>query len=233
MIRAVLFDFYDTLAHVDSDVILAGRRAIAARAGVDSEAMAGLWRATAHQRMLGTLGTLEDEIGAMLQQLGRPADAALLHELAAIDRRTWEDAVRLYPEARPALATLKTAGYRLGVLSNCSQQAGYAIERAGLDDLLDALTLSYRLHLAKPQPAIYLAACDALAVGPTEAVFVADGAFGELDAARALGMVAVRIEQARQSGAYGASEAWDYRVESLAEVPPLVDRLAGRGGPRP
>ncbi len=225
MIRAVLFDFYDTLAHVDGEAILAGRRAIAERAGVDAEAMAALWRDSAQQRMLGTLGSLEEQIGAMLRQLGRPADAALLGELADIDVRAWQAGVRLYPEAVPALETLKTRGYRLGVLSNCSNQAGYVIERAGLDHLFDALTLSFRLQLAKPQPEIYLAACAALDVTPAESVFVADGAFGELDAARALGIVAVLIEQDRQSRAYGASEGWDYRVERLAEVPPLLERL--------
>jgi len=226
MIRAVLFDFYDTLAHVDGEAILAGRRAIAERAGVDEQAMAALWRDSAEQRMLGTLGSLEEQIGGMLLQLGRPAEPALLRELAEIDVRAWQQAVQLYPDAVPALETLKARGYRLGVLSNCSNQAGYVIERAGLDHIFDALTLSFRLQLAKPQPEIYHAACRALDVAPAESVFVADGAFGELDAARALGIVAVLIEQQRQSREYGASKTWDHRVESLAEVPPLIARLA-------
>jgi putative hydrolase of the HAD superfamily len=230
MIRAVLFDFYDTLAHVDGEAILAGRRAIAERAGVDEQAMAALWRDSAEQRMLGTLGSLEEQIGGMLLQLGRPAEPALLRELAEIDVRAWQQAVQLYPDAVPALETLKARGYRLGVLSNCSNQAGYVIERAGLDHIFGALTLSFRLQLAKPQPEIYHAACRALDVAPAESVFVADGAFGELDAARALGIVAVLIEQQRQSREYGASKTWDHRVESLAEVPPLVERLAGNSG---
>jgi putative hydrolase of the HAD superfamily len=226
MIRAVLFDFYDTLAHVDGEAILAGRRAIAERAGVDEQAMAALWRDSAEQRMLGTLGSLDEQIGGFLRQLGRAAEPALLRELAEIDVRAWQEGVQLYPDAVPALETLKARGYRLGVLSNCSNQAGYVIERAGLDYVFDALTLSFRLQLAKPQPEIYFAACEALDVAPAESVFVADGAFGELDAARALGIVAVLIEQQRQSREYGASKTWDHRVESLAEVPPLVERLA-------
>jgi FMN phosphatase YigB (HAD superfamily) len=56
-------------------------------------------------------------------------------------------------------------------------------------------------------------------------MFVADGAFGELDAARTLGIVAVLIEQAHQSHAYGASAEWDYRVASLAEVPALLEEV--------
>ena len=225
MIQAVLFDFYDTLAHVDGEAILAGRRAMAERAGVDAEAMAALWRSTAEQRMLGALGSLEAQIADLLRQLGCSAPPELLHELADLDVRAWQEAVTLYPDARPALEALKARGYRLGVLSNCSHEAGYVIERAGLDDLFDTLALSFRLGVAKPQPEIYRAALDALRVAPDEAVFVADGAFGELDVARALGIVAVLIEQEHQSRSYGASEGWDYRVEGLAEVPPLVERL--------
>ncbi len=225
MIRAILFDFYDTLAHVDAETILAGRRALAERAGVDPEAMATLWRETAHARMLGQGGGLEATIATMLAQLGRPAPPSLLPELAAIEVDTWERAVQLYPDARLTLETLKARGYRLGVLSNCSDQAGYVIERAGLDHLFDTLALSFRLGLAKPDPPIYEHALAALGVQAAEAMFVADGAFGELDAAQDLGIVAVLIEQERQSRAYGSSAHWDYQVDRLAAVPPLVEQL--------
>ena len=225
MIRAVLFDFYDTLAHVNGEAILAGRRAMAERAGVDPERMAGLWRDTADQRMLGALGSLEDEIATLLRRLDCTPAPDLLRDLAELDVRAWQEAVTLYADARPALEALKARGYRLGVLSNCSHEAGYVIERAGLDDVFEALALSFRLGVAKPQPEIYRAALEMLDVRPEETIFVADGAFGELDAARALGIVAVLIEQEHQSRAYGGSTTWDHRVERLAEVPPLVERL--------
>jgi putative hydrolase of the HAD superfamily len=237
MIRAVLFDFYDTLAHLDADVITAGRQRLAERAQVDPAAMAVLWRDSAEQRMLGTAGSLEAQIRMFLTQLGSPAPDDLVHELAALEQQAWREAVALYPEARAALTALKARGYRVGILSNCSAQAGAAIDASGLGDLVDATALSFRLGVAKPQPAIYLHACEALGVRATETMFVADGAFGELDAARALGIVAVLIEQSHQSRAYGTSTAWDYRIASLAEVPALVEDARTRtcesrpGGP--
>jgi putative hydrolase of the HAD superfamily len=229
MIRAVLFDWYDTLAHVNGDAIVAGRRAIAARAGVDPERMAELWRDTAEQRMLGALGNLEEQFVTLLGRLGLDSPPALVRELVEIDLRSWQDAVTLYADARPALETLKARGYKLGVLSNCSAEAGAVIERAGLDHVFDALALSFRLGVAKPQPAIYHAALEMLGVAAVDTVFVADGAFGELDAARAVGITAVLIEQEHQSRAYGASSRWDHRVTRLSDVPPLIERL--RDGP--
>jgi putative hydrolase of the HAD superfamily len=225
MIGAVLFDWYDTLAHVNGEAIVAGRRAMAERAGVDPERMAALWRDTAEQRMLGALGNLEEQFVTLLGRLGCAPAPALVRELVEIDLRSWQDAVTLYPDARPMLEMLRARGYKLGVLSNCSAEAGAVIERAGLDHVFEALALSFRLGVAKPQPAIYHAALTRLGAAADETMFVADGAFGELDAARALGITAVLIEQAHQSRAYGASSQWDYRVERLAEVPPLVDRL--------
>ncbi len=230
MIRAILFDWYDTLARVDGDRIVAGRRQLAARAGVDAEAMAALWRETAEQRMLGRLGSLEQEIAYILQRLGATPSPALVTELARIELDTWHAAVSLYPDARPTLATLKTRGYRLGVVSNCSYQAGQAIERAGLADLFDAFTLSFQVGLAKPQPEIYTHACQALGVTYAETMFVADGAFGELDAAAALGITTVLVEQEGQSRAYGSSSRWDYKVTTLAALLPLLE--AQTDGPR-
>jgi putative hydrolase of the HAD superfamily len=225
VIRAVLFDFYDTLAHVDSAIVTAARERLAEQAGVEPSLLHVAWRDSAERRMLGQMGGLETEIVALLEGLGADAPMDLVQELASIERRAWHDAVRLYPDALATLRELRTMGYRLGVLSNCSVQAGMAIEDSPVAKLTDALVLSFRLGLAKPAPAIYRQACEVLRVAPAEAVFVADGAFGELDGAAAVGMTTVRIEQANQSGTFGFSTHWDYQVGRLAEVPPLLRRL--------
>jgi FMN phosphatase YigB (HAD superfamily) len=53
-------------------------------------------------------------------------------------------------------------------------------------------------------------------------MFVADGAFGELDAAKALGMLAVKVEQPNQSGDFGTSTSFDHTVERLDQVLALL-----------
>ncbi len=222
MIRAVLFDLYDTLAYLTSSVIQEGRRELARLAGVDAEAWAALWRETAMERMLGTLGDMEAQIALMLRRLGAEPPAALVAELAARENRAWEGAVTMYPEALPLLGELRRRGFKLGLVSNCSCQAGAVVRVLGLDALMDAVVLSCEVGVAKPDPAIFRHACRALGVEPSKCMFVADGAFTELDAAGALGMVAVKIEQAHQSGDYGTSTAFDHRITSLSEVLNLV-----------
>jgi len=53
-------------------------------AGVDPDAWAVLWRENVVDRMLGRLGSLEDEIRTMLQQLGADPAPELVAELTAL-----------------------------------------------------------------------------------------------------------------------------------------------------
>ena len=225
--RAVLFDLYDTLAYLTPSVIQEGRRELARLAGIDPEAWAPVWRSTAMERMLGSLGGMEDQIRHMLRDLGADPPPELVTRLADLEQASWVQGVRLYPEAEPLLRELRRRGYKLGLVSNCSCQAGQVVHHLGLPELMDTLVLSCEVGLAKPDPAIFLHASQALGVEPEQCMFVADGAFGELDAAKALGMLAVKVEQPHQSGDYGTSEHSDHRVESLAGVLDLVGSGSG------
>ena len=226
MIRAVLFDLYDTLLYLNAPAVAETRRQLAARARVDQDAWATLWRENVLDRMLGKLGGLEDELRTMLQQLGADPPPALIRELAEIETAGWASAVTLYPETVPTLAALRERGLKLGLISNCSAQAGDVLARIGLAEYFDALSLSCEVRAMKPDPAIYHHAALALGVPLTESIFVADGAFTELDAATSLGMVAVKIEQAHQSGDYGTSTSFHHQITQLTEILALLDAPA-------
>ena len=223
MIHALFFDLYDTLLYLNSSLVTETRRQLGVRAGVDPDAWGALWRDNVLDRMLGKLGGLEDEIRTMLQQLGADPSPDLVRELAETETAGWVSAATLYPETVPTLTALRERGLRLGLISNCSAQAGAVLERIGLAQYFDGIILSCDVGVAKPDPAIFEHACLKLRVAPPESMFVADGAFTELDAAKSLGMVAVKIEQAHQSGDYGTSTSFDHRVERLTEVLDLLD----------
>jgi putative hydrolase of the HAD superfamily len=221
-ISAVLFDLYDTLAYLEGQVIRDARREQAEVAGVGYDGYMEQWRDTAWERMLGSLGDLGEQISLMLVRLGKEARPDLIAQLAEIENEAWRHAVHLYPETLPLLEELRTRGYRLGLLSNCSCQAGAVVSILRLDQLMDELVLSCDVNLAKPDPEFFRHASRRLGVVETATMFVADGAFGELDAATDLGMITVKVEQPHQSGDYGTSERYDHCVTSLTQVLDLL-----------
>jgi epoxide hydrolase-like predicted phosphatase len=87
-----------------------------------------------------------------------------------------------------AVATLRDAGVRVGVLSN-SWGLGYFDPYDGysLDERADAVVLSDQVGLRKPEPAIFTLIADKLGVPPAQCVFVDDVA-EHLPAAAKLGM---------------------------------------------
>ncbi len=214
----MLFDLYDTLVKVDSQVVNASRARIAAACGVDLDRFQTRWSETLPERTLGALGTLEDEITAMLDTLCPNVDPALVAELAAGDRAAWAAAAQPYPDALPTLATLRERGFLRGLVSNCSCQAANVIATTGLDQHLDALALSFELGVAKPDPAIFLAAAERLDVAPAECLYVADGSPGELETAKRLGMYAVWVDRPHRRNHNPIPGAYDRRVDELAEI---------------
>jgi putative hydrolase of the HAD superfamily len=114
---------------------------------------------------------------ALSQGLSQPIDPAGLHgRLFAAERL--DDAMM------GAVRALRDAGIATAMLSNTW---GDGAEQDALADLFDALVLSGRVGLRKPEPGIFLAATDALGVQPGACVFVDDIA-ANVEAAERVGM---------------------------------------------
>jgi len=91
------------------------------------------------------------------------------------------------PAMRAAVAVARGAGLRTGLVSNT-----WTLEppEDGLDGLFDAVVLSGRVGMRKPDPEIYLLAATELEVEPEACVFVDDIPVN-VDGARAVGMAGV------------------------------------------
>jgi putative hydrolase of the HAD superfamily len=97
-----------------------------------------------------------------------------------------------------AVAVLRAAGIRIGVLSN-SWGTGYFSPYQGydLDKRADALVLSDQVGLRKPEPAIFTMMLDLLGVDAASSVFI-DDVSENLLPAEALGMITIHhVDSAR------------------------------------
>lgn len=222
MIRAIVFDLYDTLIYRDEAVTLRARARIAEVLGVPPTQLNRISRQRRDERMLGEIATIEDLYSLVAREAGREAAPGAIAEAARLERESLRESVGLYPNTVPVLTDLRRLGFHLGLLSNSSDTAALPLALLGLESLFDAVVLSHLEGVLKPDLRIYQVACRRLGVAPRESAYVADGGFGELDAAHEVGMVAVKIEQDRQSTDYGSSNYQDYVLRDIAELLPLA-----------
>jgi putative hydrolase of the HAD superfamily len=225
-VRGVVFDFYDTLVYVDETKPRLARREMLAALGVPETVFAPAWRSGRDRRMSGQCGDLAQQMGETLVAIGVEAPPARLRQFAARDIAALLEAVGVYPNTRRVLKELRQRGYRLALLSNCSYTGEIVLDHLSFWSLFDAVVLSHLLGVLKPDPAIYQEACRRLGLEPAECAFVGDGAFGELDAAHRLGMLAVRVTQERQSLDYGSSNHADRDIGDVAELLDILPDLA-------
>jgi putative hydrolase of the HAD superfamily len=88
---------------------------------------------------------------------------------------------------------------KVGIISNSFVGAREREqERYRFGDLTDAIAYSHEVGSLKPDPAIYLRACDSVAVSPSEAVLVDDWR-PAVDGALAVGMAGVLYEDNEQA----------------------------------
>lgn len=223
--RAVVFDFFGTLTR---SVQRGPQHAeIARKLGCDPEAVRGVLDRTFHSRARGTFGSAEATLRWVTEQAGgRPRQSQVQ---AAVPARV--DALkadtRLRPDAASALRALKRRGLSTGVISDCTHELPAFLPSLPVAPLLDAKVFSVEVGVCKPDPAIYLAACEQLDVAAEECIYVGDGGSRELTGAAAVGMTAVRLDAPdladhlvfdRDTGFDGPS------VRSLTELLTVIDR---------
>jgi len=222
--RAVVFDFFGTLTRA----VRRGPQhaAIARSLGADPDAVAGVLDRTFRARARGRYGSAEATLRWVIEQAGgRPREAQVRAGVPARIDALKAD-TRLRVDAVSALAALRRRGLATAVVSDCTHELPAFLPQLPVAPLLDAAIYSVRLGVCKPDPAIYLAACEELDVLPGECLYVGDGGSNELTGAAAIGMTPVRLAAPDLAHhlVYDADTNFAGRtVRSLTEVVTLID----------
>jgi HAD superfamily hydrolase (TIGR01549 family) len=116
-----------------------------------------------------------------------------------------------------ALARLRAAGVRLGVVSNSDGRVEEALQAAGLRHLFDVVVDSTLAGVEKPDPRIFQAALDQLGVKPEEALYVGDLYEVDVIGARAAGIEAVLL--------VGQNNQPLYDCRTITSIENLVNEL--------
>ncbi|MBE5803877.1 MAG: HAD family hydrolase [Clostridiales bacterium] len=186
MIKAVIFDMYETLITLfEAPPYFSAE--MAADAGLSAEAFRADWYPSEQDRTLGRL-SLEQALTPILVKHGRYSDALL--DLMGEKRRAAKRASfdHLHPEILPMLQALQARGIRIGLITNCFLEEAEYIRQSELYPFFHTAMLSCVEGLAKPDRAIFDRCVARLGVSPGECLYVGDGGSHELETARELGM---------------------------------------------
>ncbi len=150
----------------------------------------------------------------IVRGMGGDADSA--YACAVEITRAWErhENFELYDDVPEAFAAVRSAGLRIGLVSNSARDVREFARHHGLD--VDAGISSFHHGRTKPHASIFRAVLDLLDVEAPEAVMVGDMIADDIEGARAVGMRAVLLDRG------GIHPGFEPRVESLSELPPLL-----------
>src|ERR1019366_3365930 len=102
------------------------------------------------------------------------------------------------PGTFEALEAFKSAGYRLGIVSNAEGRGEADAKRFGLASYFDVIIDSHVVGVAKPDPRIFQIALERLSVAPDEVRFAGDIYSIDVEGARAAGIEAGVVDQHRR-----------------------------------
>jgi HAD superfamily hydrolase (TIGR01662 family) len=150
----------------------------------------------------------------IVRGMGGDADSA--YACAVEITRGWErhENFELYDDVPGALAALRAAGLRIGLVSNSSRDVYEFAVHHGLD--VDAGISSFHHGHTKPHASIFRAVLDLLGVEPAQAVMVGDTISDDIEGARALDMHAILVDRE------GRRPEFEPRIETLEELPTLL-----------
>lgn len=131
----------------------------------------------------------------------------------------------LYPETVPTLASLKEAGYRLGIISNWSWHLPALLEFHGLAQYFDQVITSARIGCSKPNPAIFQAALDQMQTDPAKSLHIGDTWRADVLGAWSLGIGALWLDRRDEATRFGALSDLQkrIRIEKLDQIWPFLE----------
>jgi putative hydrolase of the HAD superfamily len=231
MARAVLLDFYGTLAHAKTwgptrqevlaargfevpDEVVAGWRddAVDGNEHIEHSESAERYRAWEHAR----LRSFVEACGV------GPDDADLLVDELYTATKSFE--LVAYPEAPEVLEALRKRGLTVAVCSNWDWHLDRAMAQAGLDSLVDVMVTSAQAGARKPHRRIFDHTLERCGIDdPAGVVFVGDSWGPDVEGPKAMGMRPVHVWRPEWEGEREPPPPVSNGVVRLPDLSGLVD----------
>ena len=135
------------------------------------------------------------------------------------------------PDIYETLAILRSHGYRLGMLSNASDDANVQalVDKAGIRHFFDRIVTSAEYGIRKPNPRIFQVLMEAIGVPAARTAIVGDTLGADILGAKNVGSCSIWITRRANTPANNAHRntiSPDYQISSLSELVELLERIS-------
>jgi putative hydrolase of the HAD superfamily len=157
--------------------------------------------------------------GRLLGELGVPYAGGMAAAITA----TFTDPgnYRLFPDVLPTLERLRSAGIRMGVISNFEEWLERLLESLGVTPFFDVRIISGVEGVEKPDRRIFEIAIERAGVRPEDCVYVGDSVSFDIEPAGSIGMFPVLVDRRGRVPDHPGA-----RVTTLLDLPAAIGMAA-------
>jgi putative hydrolase of the HAD superfamily len=226
MIKAIIFDLFNTLAYIDTKDYEDTKYRMASQIGVDPNKFIKVWKKLAPLSNKGVLITVEDRVLKTLEKMNVRPNYNVVKSISEMEEELQKKYIKLFPLTKTVLQELKNEKFKIAIISNCASISGDAVEKLSIKEYFDTIILSFQEGIVKPEREIYILACKKLGVAPEECMFVGDGDDNELEGAKKVGMNTVLIYTSRKNLVLKNQRSHiDYLISNLQEISRIISKI--------
>lgn len=199
--KAIIFDLYGTLVDNFSfkeHNYMLKRMSIILE--LDTTKFTSEWLDSFKLRILGKLKGPKENIIYICKKLKKEIDIEKIDKAASIRFDFERKALKPRKDYIKTLKYIKTLGYKLGLISDCSYETSSIWENSEFYGIINNPVFSSVVGIKKPDKNIYLLACRKLGVKPSECIYIGDGGSNELTGAAEVGMKPIRLQVSYEKG---------------------------------
>jgi putative hydrolase of the HAD superfamily len=225
--KAVIFDLFGTLVETfpfrEHEQVMSQ---MAAALALPCQEYVRRWEEVFPLQELGAFPNIETIVEHVCQSFEKNLDPDLLNMVVGLRLDFTRRCLQPRTDAVETLTRLKTAGFKIGLVSNSPPGVPGLWPETPLAELVEGAIFSCEVGFAKPTPRIYELACERLAVHPQHCLYVGDGGSQELNGAAQIGMhpVLIRVpyDDLYDAGWAGRQEWQGTTVSALTEILALI-----------
>jgi len=222
-LKAVFFDLFETLITEKTRKDFQARAPFHERLGTTEDKSSLWWEENEDAAMIGKFPDCLARFTHFCVAVGSSLTKNEI-TMAAQEHETWKTKVlrRVEPEIFEMLRAVRTHGLKIGLISNALPEEILAWRFCPLQNHMDPVVFSCSIGVMKPDREIFELACARMCVQPSEAYFVGDGGYNELEGAASVGMKPIQAAWYQDRDLEWSDTPPLVRANSIKDIPELL-----------